>query len=294
MLDTIDICIRSVEEAGYGPDRDRYTGLRPPLIMGILNVTPDSFYDGGSYPDLDSAVRRAVRMVEEGADLIDVGGESTRPFAEPVSISEEKDRVLPVIGEIRKRVDVPISIDTRHPDVAKDCVKEGASIINDVSALSDPTMVDLVQKTETSAVIMHMKGDPRNMQESPYYDDPVEEVFGFLNDRVRDLNSRGIPRERLFVDPGIGFGKRTYDNLMIIENIGRFRETGCHVLVGASRKSFIGNVLFLEPGERYEGSIASALMAVERGASIVRVHDVAGTKRALSLWNAFSRPERYL
>jgi len=275
-----------LERIGISPARERFDSLEPPLIMGIVNVTPDSFSDGGLHYGTDEAVEHALSLVEQGADMIDVGGESTRPFAREVSVEEEKARVIPVIDRLRDMVEVPISIDTRHVEVAREAVEAGASIINDVNALRGPGMDEFAAESGCSVVVMHMKGTPGNMQVSPVYDDVVEEVLTFLSERVDHLTGMGVERELIMIDPGIGFGKRVSDNLRLLRELHRFRETGCPVLVGASRKSFIGKVLDLDVSQRLEGSIASAVIAYVNGASVLRVHDVEETRRALDIARA--------
>jgi len=267
--------------------------LEPPVIMGILNVTPDSFSDGGSFLSLDDAVARAQDMVSKGASMVDVGGESTRPFAEPVPLVEEIRRTLPVIERLVDELNVPISIDTRHQEVAKAAIEAGASMVNDVNALRGPGMEDIVLETGVSAVIMHMKGAPQDMQVSPSYDDVMEEIHSFLKERVEHMIEIGMRKDRLIIDPGIGFGKRVGDNLTLIRELSRFLDIRCPVLIGASRKSFIGKVLDREVDRRLEGSLVSAVLAVMNGASIIRVHDVGETKRALDMLGAIIDPEIY-
>jgi dihydropteroate synthase len=255
--------------------------LQLPAIMGILNVTPDSFSDGGLFIDPKKAVEHARTMVLDGAQIIDIGGESTRPFAEEVSLKEELRRVLPVVKALSEEVDVPISVDTRHPDVAIKALASGASVINDVNGLKEDGMEELVVETGATAVIMHMKGTPGDMQVDPSYDEVISEIHDFLSSRVERMTALGCEKDKLIIDPGIGFGKRVEDNLTIIRDLHRFGDIGCPILIGASRKSFIGKVLNLDVDMRLEGSITSAIMAYLNGASILRVHDVKETKRAL-------------
>jgi len=271
-------------KAGRRIDRSRFEDLEPPLIMGVINTTPDSFSDGGMFLDPEKAVLHGMSMVEDGADIIDIGGESTRPFAQSVPLDSEIERVLPVVRELAKRTDVPLSIDTRHPKVAMACLEEGASIINDITAFSDPIMERLLKESDATGVIMHMQGDPASMQISPSYIDVVHEVHSYLLSRVKHLTSLGIRRDRLFIDPGIGFGKTVEGNVLLLRDLDRFRDIGCHILVGTSRKSFIGKILgTTDPSDRSEGSIASMLISIRNGASVVRVHDVKATKRAITL-----------
>lgn len=266
--------------------KESFIGLESPLIMGILNVTPDSFSDGGAHFDLEDAVFHALRMVEDGADIIDVGGESTRPFAETVTREEEIERTIPVIEALVDRIDVPISIDTSHVEVARSALDAGAVIINDVNSLREDGMEEIVIERGVNAILMHMKGTPKNMQVDPTYDDVVEEVLTFLRERIDSFVDKGGDRTKLMVDPGIGFGKRLEDNLILLRDLDRFCEIGCPVVVGASRKSFIGKVLDLDVSERLEGSLGAAVVAYMNGASVLRVHDVKETRRTLDLVKA--------
>ncbi len=259
--------------------------------MGILNVTPDSFSDGGEYNGLDLAVERGFQMAREGADIIDIGGESTRPFADPVPIEDELGRTIPVVESLAGKLDIPISIDTRHVEVAEKALSCGASMINDVNGLLGEGMEELAIGSGATVVVMHMKGDPGNMQVKPHYDDVVDEVHHFFQQRVEHLTTLGMDRGRIWIDPGIGFGKRVWDNLLIIRELSRFKDIGCPILLGPSRKSFIGKVLGLEVEDRLEGSLASALIGVQNGASIVRVHDVASTGKALMIQKAVNFPD---
>jgi dihydropteroate synthase len=244
-------------------------------VMGILNVTPDSFSDGGRNFDPEVAVEAGLRMAAEGGDLLDVGGESTRPAADPVSADEEVDRVVPVIEQLAAEVDVPISIDTRKHRVAEAALHAGASIVNDVSAgVSDPGMFDVVRAHDAGMVLMHMRGDPRTMQHLTDYQDVVAEVKAHLLKRVRAAVAAGIEWERLAVDPGIGFAKTASQSLLLLRDVAAFRELGRPVLVGPSRKSFIGHVLGTDVTARLEGTAGAVAWVVARGAHIVRVHDV--------------------
>ncbi len=282
MHERVDISVSPAIKAGRRIVGSRFKDLRPPLIMGVLNTTPDSFSDGGSFLDPEKAVDHGLRMVEDGADIIDIGGESTRPFAPPVPPGSELERVLPVVKELARSTDVPLSIDTRHSLVARACLDEGCSIINDISAFTDPEMEGLLIGTDATGVIMHMKGDPTTMQVSPTYQDVINEVHGFLGSRVEHLVSQGIRRDQLFIDPGIGFGKTVDGNIMLLRHLDRFKDIGCHILVGTSRKSFLGKIIGNNgPKDRLEGSIVSMLISIRNGASIVRVHDVKETKRAI-------------
>ena len=266
--------------------------LNRPLVMGVLNVTPDSFSDGGLYLGVDAALSRALRLIDEGADIIDIGGESTRPGAEPVDESEEIARVVPVIEALRRESDIPISIDTYKSGTARAALQAGADMVNDVSALRmDSGMAELVEETDAAVVLMHMQGTPENMQESPQYKDCVNEVKTFLRERIVFCESRGISSDRIIIDPGIGFGKLLDHNLQILSSLGEFNELGCPVMVGASRKSFIGR-LHLSKGSadaRLGGSVAAALCALQNGADIVRVHDVGQTVEAIKVNEAITR-----
>jgi dihydropteroate synthase len=254
------------------------------LVMGILNVTPDSFFNGGRFGREEEAVAHGLRLVAEGADLIDVGGESTRPGAEPVPVEEEIGRVVPVIRLLRKKVGVPISVDTTKAEVAEAALSAGADIVNDISALRfDPKMPRVVAKAGAGLVLMHMQGTPRDMQASPHYQDVVREVREFLAERVEAAVDAGIDRAQIAVDPGIGFGKTTEHNLWLLRRLTEFSELGQPILVGPSRKSFIGQILNLPVEERLEGTLAACAVAVARGADIVRVHDVGPVRRAVDL-----------
>lgn len=261
-----------------------------PLVMGILNVTPDSFSDGGRYMERKRAIEHAREMVSQGADIIDVGGESTRPGAHPVSLEEEVNRVVPVVEALSRELEVPISVDTRKAPVAKMALETGAIMVNDISGLRfSPHMIDVVAQYRPWVVVMHMKGTPKDMQEAPWYEDVIGEVEGFFEDRLRYLESHGISKERVILDPGIGFGKRLEDNLSLLRNIDRFLHLGCPIMVGPSRKSFIGNVLDLPVEERLEGTLAAVSIAVFQGAQMVRVHDVQPVRRAVDLAWAMRR-----
>ncbi len=246
-------------------------------VMGILNVTPDSFYDGKEYERKEEAVRRAVEMVENGADIIDIGGESTRPGSERISVKEEKERVIPVIEELSDNIDVPMSIDTYKPEVAEAAVSSGADMVNDVFGLRKKGMPETVADLGVPVIIMHMQGTPGNMQEDPTYENVVHDIYSFFVDRIEEAVEAGIEKKNLILDPGIGFGKTLEHNLEIIKRLDEFTSLGRPLLLGASRKSFLGQVLGKDAGERLYGSLAAASIAVERGVSILRVHDVDET-----------------
>lgn len=261
-----------------------------PVIMGILNVTPDSFFDGGKYARLDAALRRVETMVAEGVDIVDVGGESTRPGARPVSVDEEMDRVIPVVEAIRERFDVPISVDTTKANVAEEALKKGASWINDISALRfDPRMVEVARRHNAPVVLMHMQGTPQTMQQNPRYDDVVKEVYDFLAERVAFAREHGV--DRVLVDPGIGFGKRLEHNLALLHHVDRFGALA-PVLIGVSRKSFIGMLGAGDtPEDRLEGTLAAAAWCFLRGVRVFRVHDVAAHRKFLTVLHAIWNQE---
>jgi len=254
------------------------------LIMGVLNITPDSFSDGGLFVDLDKAVKHAKQMLKDGADIIDIGGESTRPGSEPITEEEELQRVNPVVRELIKKVNVPISIDTYKPKVAEKCLESGAHLVNDITGLGNKEMIKLAAKYKVPVVLMHMKGMPKDMQENPVYNDVVKEIKDFLSGRINEAKKAGI--KDIIIDPGIGFGKTTEHNLQILKRLNEFKDLGCPVLVGPSRKSFIGSITGLPVNERLEGTLASVAIAVMNGANIVRVHDVKECKRAVQIADA--------
>lgn len=251
-----------------------------PALMGILNVTPDSFSDGGQHFSADAAIARGLAMMEEGADLIDVGGESTRPGAQPVSFEEELRRTIPVVSSLAKK-GIPVSIDTMKPCVALEALGAGAFMINDVSGLRDPSMLELVRKEQPTVCIMHMKGEPRTMQVEPSYADVVSEVRSYLLGRAAELD---LPKEKIWLDPGIGFGKTVDHNLSLIRNLDYLVDAGYPVLIGVSRKGFIGKILGADsPDDRLEGTLAAQVFAQIKGARIIRAHDVKAASRALSM-----------
>jgi len=263
---------------------DFSTGCR---VMGVLNVTPDSFSDGGQFLDADQAVAHGLQMAADGAAIIDVGGESTRPRSDPVSTDEQIRRVVPVIEGLARRADVPISIDTCNVDVAQAALAAGAAIINDITALADGRMTSLVAESEVPVVLMHMQGTPTTMQSEPQYDDVVGEVLHFLLERAQQAESFGVPSERIFIDPGIGFGKTLSHNLALLKYIDRFVATGYRVLVGTSRKRFIGTLTGRdEPPDRVFGTAATVTLCAAAGVSLVRVHDVAAMYDVLRVTGA--------
>jgi dihydropteroate synthase len=253
-------------------------------IMGILNITPDSFYDGGRYYKPELAIRRAEEMAEEGADFIDIGAESTRPGAKPLTAKEEIARLKPILPQIRKRLEIPISCDTYKSEVADFALKEGCEIINDISAFRfDKKMANLLAKSNAYCILMHIKGRPRTMQKKPSYKDLMSEIYYYLKERIELARREGIEEERIIVDPGIGFGKRLEDNYEIIRRLGELKGLGRPILLGPSRKSFIGLTLNLPPEERLEGSLSASVFATIQGVHILRVHDVLATKRAVMM-----------
>jgi dihydropteroate synthase len=247
-------------------------------VMGIVNCTPDSFYGNSRKMTVQAALDTVLRMEREGADMVDIGGESTRPGSRYVSLQEEMDRVLPVIEAVRGETDISLSVDTRKCGVAREAVKLGAGMINDISALEDdPDMAVFLAETKIPVVLMHKKGVPETMQDRPEYRDPAAEVLDYLKSRVRFALDSGIGKEKIILDPGIGFGKRLEDNIALIRAVGTFRQTGYPVLIGISRKSFIGSILGAEPEDRLAGSLAANAYAALQGADILRVHDVRET-----------------
>jgi len=269
--------------------RDTLLDLAEPCVMGVLNVTPDSFSDGGHYLDVAAAVQRGVAIAGEGAAIIDVGGESTRPGAAGVDVDEELARVIPVIEQLVARVPIPISIDTSKPEVMRAAIAAGASLVNDVRALRDPGALQAVLGTGAAVCLMHMRGEPRTMQVAPAYDDVVAEVRRFLAVRIDACRAAGIGPERICVDPGIGFGKCPEHNLALLAAIDRLAEPSIPVLVGVSRKSLVGIITGRPPEGRLAGSVAFAALAVMRGAAIIRAHDVAETVDAVKVASALRR-----
>ncbi len=255
------------------------------LIMGVVNVTPDSFFDGGHYLSLDAAVAHAQRLIDEGADLLDIGGESTRPGAAAVSLEEERRRVLPVL-EALLSANIPLSVDTQKPELMREAAAAGAAMINDVNGFEAADALQAVSGSDCAICIMHKQGRPQTMQQSPQYRDVVAEVDGYLRGRVAAAEAAGIARSRIVVDPGFGFGKTLEHNLALLRELNRVAAAGVPVLAGLSRKSMIGALTGREVGDRVFGSVAAALIAAQHGAAILRVHDVAATCDALAVWNA--------
>ena len=265
----------------------RVLKLDIPRVMGIVNVTPDSFADGGEHATVEAAIAHGLQLAEEGADILDIGGESTRPGAEDVSLEEELRRVVAVIEALAQRVSIPISIDTSKPDVMRAAVVAGAGMVNDVFGLRREGALDTVAELGVPAVLMHMQGEPRTMQADPRYDDVVGEVHRFLAERIFAAEMAGIPKKNIVVDPGFGFGKNAQHNLQLLAQLRRFTELGVPVLAGLSRKKTIGDLSGrADPRDRVFGSVAAHLVAAQNGAAILRVHDVAATVDALKVWNA--------
>lgn len=261
-----------------------------PLLMGIVNVTPDSFFDGGRFLDPEAAVAHAARLVEDGADLLDIGAESTRPGSAPIDEVEELRRVIPVVRAVAKAVEVPISVDTSKAEVARAAIDSGASIINDVTALrGDPLMVEVAAETDAGLVLMHMQGTPRTMQQAPYYENVVQDVSSFFEERLRFASDHGIARRRIILDPGIGFGKLLLNNLDLLAQLHTFTGFGCPVLIGVSRKAFLGQITDRPVEDRLWGTAAAVALAVTQGAKIIRVHDVAAMRDVVKVAEAISK-----
>lgn len=258
--------------------------IKKPLIMGILNVTPDSFYDGGRFFDFDKAIERGIEIEKQGADIIDIGGQSTRPGSKFISEKEEIERVIPVIKTLSKELKIKISCDTFRSKVAEKAIENGASIINDISAFSlDKNLFDVIKDSDCGYILMHMKGTPENMQINPYYEDVIGEISTFFREKLRILEKNKVDLERVVIDPGIGFGKRVCDNVEILKNLDKFKKFNRPILIGTSRKSFMGKLLNLEVEQRLEPTIATNVYAYLKGANIFRVHDVKEIKRAIEI-----------
>ena len=262
--------------------------LSRPLIMGVVNVTPDSFSDGGLLPGASHAIAHALRLIEEGADLLDIGGESTRPGASPVSVDDELQRVLPVLEGLRN-VPIPVSVDTQKPVVMRAAIAAGASMINDINAMQADGAWEVVAESDVALCLMHKQGSPLTMQRDPQYHHAVREVRDFLAARVDAAQQHGIARERLIIDPGFGFGKRLEHNLALLRHLDQLATLGIPILVGLSRKSMLGKITGRDVGQRVYASIAAAIFAAQNGASILRVHDVAATKDAFQIINALEK-----
>ncbi len=291
----------SVNESLTAPHASRFTPhpvlklgrfslpLERPLIMGIVNITPDSFYDGGRYFDTKHALAHAMQLLEDGADILDIGGESSRPGAEPVAVDEELRRVLPVLEKLGE-LPAPVSVDTWKPEVMRRAIAAGAAMINDIFALRTQGALDAVADSPVAVCLIHMQGEPRTMQQAPSYRDVVAEVEAFLAERAAAATAAGIARDRIVLDPGFGFGKTPQHNLELIRALPRLREAGFPLLAGLSRKALFGKIIGREVAERVHASAAGALLAAQRGASIVRVHDVAATRDCLLVLRAIDDP----
>ncbi len=270
---------------------NHFTGLSQPQVMGILNVTPDSFSDGGKHADVKQALEHALRMIDEGARFIDIGGESTRPGAPEVSLQEELDRTIPVIEAVAKNAQCVISIDTSKAEVMREAVKAGAGLINDVRALQEPGALIAASETGVPVCLMHMQGQPRTMQNHPTYQDVVEDVTQFLLERAEVCEKAGIAKEHILFDPGYGFGKSLEHNYALVKHLPKLMDLGYPVLVGMSRKSMIGNLLNRKVDERLAGSISLATIVAQMGAQIIRVHDVKETADAVNIVNMLNKIE---
>ncbi|MEP1383087.1 MAG: dihydropteroate synthase [Paraglaciecola sp.] len=268
--------------------KDKFLDLSQPRVMGILNVTPDSFSDGGSFNGLDNALKQTELMLGEGADFIDIGGESTRPGANEVTLQQELDRVLPVIEAINERFDTVVSIDTSKAKVMTEAVTAGAGLINDVRALQEGTALEAAAKANVPVCLMHMQGQPRKMQQNPKYNNVVDDVLAFLKDRIRACQKIGINQEKIIVDPGFGFGKSLEHNYQLLAELAAFKTLHVPLLVGMSRKSMLGHLLQRDVNQRLAGGVAVATMALEQGAKIIRVHDVKETVDAVKVVTAIN------
>ncbi len=263
--------------------------MTKPLLMGIVNVTPDSFSDGGQFYDADAAIAHGIRLIEEGADMLDIGGESTKPGAVPVAVEDEIGRVVPVIAALSK-TGKAISVDTRHAATMKAALEAGAGFINDITALQGAGSLEVAAAAGADVCLMHMLGTPQTMQDNPVYTDVVTEVYEFLKRRIGACVAAGIAREKIYVDVGIGFGKTLEHNLDLLRNLDEFHDLGVKILLGASRKSFISKITPAAPDQRLGGSLAAAFLGYQMGAQILRVHDVRETKQMIEVWDAIMPP----
>jgi dihydropteroate synthase len=257
-----------------------------PRVMGIVNVTPDSFSDGGALFELDAAIGHCLKLEAEGAEILDIGGESSRPGSEPVTLEDELRRVVPLVAKVRSKTQTTLSVDTMKPAVARACLQEGVDIINDITGLADPQMIEVAAEFGAGVVLMHMKGLPKSMQDAPSYDDVVKEVSDFLAERIDRAIAGGIRRDQIAIDPGIGFGKTIEHNLSLLRNLRHFDSLGCTILVGTSRKRFLGTLTGREVSDRVVGSVVSSLLAIQGGADVVRVHDVSPMVDAVKVYAA--------
>jgi dihydropteroate synthase len=290
MAGRIDAIAREARGDGAWRTSRRTISLENPVLMGVLNITPDSFSDGGRFYEPDSALRRIDELQRQGADVVDIGGESTRPGSESVTADEELRRVMPAVEAAVERFDLPVSVDTTKADVARVALDAGAEVINDISGLRfDTELASLAARSGAGLVLMHIRGRPRTMQQDIHYDDLLGEIAAELKESVDRALAAGCERERIAIDPGIGFGKTAEQNLVLIDRLDRFRELGFPILVGPSRKSFIGKTLGLDVDDRLEATLAACVIALMRGARIFRVHDVAAARRALDMAEAIIR-----
>lgn len=257
-----------------------------PKLMGVMNITPDSFFDGGKYFTLDAAIQRAQHMVDEGVDFIDIGGESTRPQASPVTPETEMQRVIPIIKALKATLPVPLSIDTRHPHTLEAAIMAGVDFVNDITALQNPDMLRLVAGISLPVCLMHMQGEPQTMQRDPHYEDVVEDILHFFDERLEACEQAGISRDRICLDPGFGFGKTVAHNMCLLANITRFADLGCPLVIGLSRKSVLGHLLGCEPEDRLIGSVTAATIAAMQANVIIRAHDIAATRQAIQVIQA--------
>jgi len=269
---------------------DKYLSLDTPQVMGILNITPDSFSDGGKFISFDHALNQVQQMINDGASIIDVGGESTRPGAKEVSLDEEIERVIPIVNAIKSRFNVVISVDTSKAGVMREAVSAGAGIINDVRALQNEHCLAVMAESDIPICLMHMQGMPRTMQQNPQYQDVTNDIVDFIKQRIEVCQQNGILKERLIVDPGFGFGKTLEQNYQLLNQLAEFKQLGLPVLVGISRKSMIGNLLNVDVEHRLAGSLAAAIISAQQGAKIIRVHDVKATVDALTVLQAAEQP----
>ncbi|MCU4676752.1 dihydropteroate synthase [Catenovulum sp. 2E275] len=263
-----------------------------PLVMGIVNLTPDSFSDGGKFNQLDAALKQVEKMQDAGVDILDLGGESTRPGATYVEVEEERRRVIPAIQAIQSRFDIPISVDTYKPEIMQDAIELGVELINDIRALEMPGALEVLAKSDTEVCLMHMQGNPVSMQVSPSYDDVIHEVYNYLLNRIQACESAGIGKNRIILDPGFGFGKTVEHNYQLLAKFELFKSLDCPLLAGLSRKSMLGAVVNKEPAQRVSASVAGAVISALNGANIIRVHDVAETIDALKVVEATLKGEK--
>lgn len=266
----------------------QFNHLTSPLLMGILNVTPDSFSDGGQFADINSALKQAELMLQQGADILDIGGESTRPGAPAVSEQDEIARIIPVIKALKKEFNCAISLDTSKSSVMLQGIDQGVDLINDVCALSQPNTMDVIAKSNVPVCLMHMQGTPRTMQANPKYNDLIQDISQFFEDKILQCEQNGINKSRIILDPGFGFGKTLQDNFKLLNDMAKFQSIGCTLLAGISRKSMLGNLLDLAVDERENASVVAATLAMVNGAKIIRAHDIKNTKQAISLFNAMA------